>query len=94
MLCATCAESAAARRHAGPGRLVHTLIYSAVVFNIDTKCVTTSDSLQGSSVDIGTIQKILAWPLRKDDAHNMCQNLCNAEVFNYRRRTQSPESAA
>ena len=27
------------------------------------------DSLRGSSVNIGTIQRRLAWPLRKDDAH-------------------------
>ena len=27
------------------------------------------DSLRGSSVKIGTIQRRLAWPLRKDDAH-------------------------
>ena len=28
-----------------------------------------TDSLRGSSVRIGTIQRILAWPLRKDDTH-------------------------
>ena len=27
------------------------------------------NSLRGSSVKIGTIQRILAWPLRKDDTH-------------------------
>ena len=27
------------------------------------------DSLRGSSVTIGTIQRILAWPLCKDDTH-------------------------
>ena len=27
------------------------------------------DSLRGSSVKIGMIQRILAWPLRKDDTH-------------------------
>ena len=27
------------------------------------------DSLRGSSVEIGTIQRRLAWPLRKDDTH-------------------------
>ena len=27
------------------------------------------DSLRGSSVKIGTIQRILAWPLRKNDTH-------------------------
>ena len=29
----------------------------------------TMDSLRGSSVKIGTIQRRLAWPLRKDDTH-------------------------
>ena len=28
-----------------------------------------TDSLRGSSVKIGTVQRILAWPLRKDDVH-------------------------
>ena len=28
------------------------------------------DSLRGSSVNIGTMQRRLAWPLRKDDTHN------------------------
>ena len=28
-----------------------------------------SDSLRGSSVKIGTMQRRLAWPLRKDDTH-------------------------
>ena len=27
------------------------------------------DSLRGSSVKIGTMQRIIAWPLRKDDTH-------------------------
>ena len=27
------------------------------------------DSLRGSSVNIGTTQRRLAWPLRKDDTH-------------------------
>ena len=31
--------------------------------------ILTSDSLRGSSVKIGTIQRRLAWPLRKDDTH-------------------------
>ena len=37
------------------------------------KCLQTyvckSDSLRGSSDKIGTIQRRLAWPLRKDDTH-------------------------
>ena len=28
-----------------------------------------SDSFRGTSVKIGTIQRRLAWPLRKDDTH-------------------------
>ena len=32
-------------------------------------CKSISDSLRGSSVKIGTIQRRLAWPLRKDDTH-------------------------
>ena len=28
------------------------------------------DSLRGSSVRIGTIQRSLAWPLSEDDTHN------------------------
>ena len=31
--------------------------------------VTSSDSLRGSSVEVGTMQRILARPLRKDDTH-------------------------
>ena len=36
------------------------------------------DSLRGSSVKIGTIQRRLAWPLRKDDTHKSrsVQNFC------------------
>ena len=32
-------------------------------------CTMMSDSLRRSSVKIGTIQRRLAWPLRKDDTH-------------------------
>ena len=32
-------------------------------------CQVHLDSLRGSSVKIGTIQRRLAWPLRKDDTH-------------------------
>ena len=32
-------------------------------------CMYVLDSLRGSSVKIGTIQRRLAWPLRKDDTH-------------------------
>ena len=34
-----------------------------------TKLANELDSLRGSSVKIGTIQRRLAWPLRKDDTH-------------------------
>ena len=33
------------------------------------RTTTRTDSLRGSSVKIGTIQRRLAWPLRKDDTH-------------------------
>ena len=35
----------------------------------ENKLNAASDSLRGSSVKIGTIQRRLAWPLRKDDTH-------------------------
>ena len=31
--------------------------------------VSCTDSLRGSSANIGAMQRRLAWPLRKDDAH-------------------------
>ena len=34
-----------------------------------SKQQTTKDSLRGSSVKIGTVQRRLAWPLRKDHTH-------------------------
>ena len=34
-----------------------------------SKKIRNLDSLRGSSVKIGTIQRRLAWPLRKDDTH-------------------------
>ena len=33
------------------------------------KLINNTDSLRGSSVKIGTILRILAWPLSKDDTH-------------------------
>ena len=36
---------------------------------IVTNIVLGLDSLRGPSVNIGTIQRRLAWPLRKDDTH-------------------------
>ena len=35
----------------------------------DSRKTSFLDSLRGSSVEIGTIQRRLAWPLRKDDTH-------------------------
>ena len=36
---------------------------------VSTQNFSVVDSLRGSSVKIGTIQRRLAWPLRKDDTH-------------------------
>jgi hypothetical protein len=44
-----------------------------------------SDSLRGSSVKIGTIQRRLAWPLRKDDTHK------SRSVNNFLRCPMPPE---
>ena len=41
----------------------------AVLENKHAKLRTWVDSLRGSSVRNGTMQRILAWPLRKDDTH-------------------------
>ena len=40
---------------------------SAIIISLILRAV--MDSLRGSSVKIGTIQRRLAWPLRKDDTH-------------------------
>ena len=40
-----------------------------------------TDSLQGSSVEIGTIQRRLAWPLRKDDTHKSGSVLNSCATF-------------
>ena len=60
----------------------HQLAYARHVLPVLQKCVCAYgasprqalfpfilDSLRGSSVKIGTIQRRLAWPLRKDDTH-------------------------
>ena len=40
------------------------------------------DSLRGSSIKLGTKQRRLAWPLRKDDTHTMRSvNTCKTEMF-------------
>ena len=43
------------------------------------------DSLRGSSVNIGTIQRGLAWPLRKDDTHKSrsVNNILGGGLFIY-----------
>ena len=41
------------------------MIATLILYNLDDEL----DSLRGSSVNIGTIQRRLAWPLRKDDTH-------------------------
>ena len=45
------------------------------------------DSSRGSSVKIGTIQRRLAWPLRKDDTHKSrsVPNFSNTRSTNYDR---------
>ena len=60
-----CSKSIAPEHDSGPSAV------STRRWNIDTSspskdCV---DSLRGSFVKIGTIQRRLAWPLRKDDTH-------------------------
>ena len=51
---------------------VHTCITVCVYM-----CMYVSvDSLRGSSVKIGTIQRRLAWPLRKDDTHKSRSDKC------------------
>ena len=40
------------------------------------------DSLRGSSVMIGTMQQILAWPLRKDDTRNS-RSVTNIYIYIY-----------
>ena len=47
---------------------IHAYIHVYVHIHIHTHIM---DSLRGSSVKIGTIQRRLAWPLRKDDTHKI-----------------------
>ena len=57
----------------------HVLVRATNAFNVHTRQDLNGmtlhansvlpDSLRGSSVKIGTIQRRLAWPLRKDDTH-------------------------
>ena len=49
---------------------IHIHIYVDMSLSLSIYIYThTWDSLRGASVSIGTIWRILAWPLRKDDAH-------------------------
>ena len=52
--------------------------YPTVGMSIRRKHVFISDFLRGSSVKIGTIQRRVAWPLRKDDTHESrsVNNVC------------------
>ena len=49
------------------------------------------DSLRGSSVKIGTIQRILAWPLRKDDTHKSISVTNNNDKSNYDKHNNPAE---
>ena len=50
-----------------------------------------SDSLSGSSVQIGTIQRRLAWPLRKDDTRkSRSTNILYMVLIYYNRPSYSP----
>ena len=59
----------------GTGRGGTTITHKTVLFSVSARAVVTNkvetarmDSLRGSSVKLGMIQKRLAWPLRKDDS--------------------------
>ena len=47
---------------------IYTLNYQTILY-YDITYATNKDSLRGSIVQVGTILRILAWPLRKDDTH-------------------------
>ena len=53
---------------------------------------TRSDSLRGSSVDIGTMQRRLAWPLRKDDTHTSRSENANTRWGDDARTKESSRS--
>ena len=67
---------------------IHTCIHTYIYIYREREICTPrrKGSLRGSSVKIGTIQRRLAWPLRKDDAHKSrsVNNICTP-----RRRTWS-----
>ena len=47
----------------------HALFRICIAHNLAERALILLDPLRGSSVKIGTIQRRLAWPLRKDDTH-------------------------
>ena len=53
-----------------PGPQKHICLKDIVKASIRYFLLNAADSLRGSSVKIGTIQRRLAWPLRKDDTQN------------------------
>ena len=71
----------AAERESETGRLAWPL-QTKTAIRIH-KHLQVTDSLRGSSVNIGTIQRILAWPLCKDDTHTQiekCRDVLNKSV--------------
>ena len=58
------------------------LFFACIVEHLSLKFEV--DSLRGSSVKIGTIQRRLAWPLRKDDTHKSRSetSFCSCVVVN------------
>ena len=56
-------------------------------------CV-VEDSLRGSSVESGTGQGILAWPLRKDDTHNVAWPLRKDDTHKSRSLSDASLSCA
>ena len=62
--------------------LCYAMTYSDTVHRYDMyNNITFLNPLRGSSVNIGAIQRRLAWPLRKDDAHkSRSANKCNNNV--------------
>ena len=61
-----------------------------IIINHDISLFSSSysDSLQGSSVKLGTIQIILSWPLRKDDTHT--SRSVNNSFFLFQKQTKGP----
>ena len=49
--------------------VAHGILGPPIVGNLPKRNLVMLDPLRGSSVKIGTIQRRLAWPLRKDDTH-------------------------